>query len=130
MQKLADIALRAGGWMLCWSLVAMFVAGVQSFFDVAFAPALFLMGAMALILSMGLLIGGFCLDQQLEEWTFEQRRRAPSPKIALDPRPKPDGYNDAVIGWFHRGPELRQRDEEFHRGFAVRSAVPPPRKKP
>lgn len=130
MQKLADIALRLGGWMLCAALVAMFIAGIQSFFAVAFAPTLFLIGAMMLIMSMSLLIGGFCLDQQLEELTFERRRRVPAAKIALQPREKPDGYNDAVIGWFHHGPELRQRDEEFHRGFAIRAAVPPPRKNP
>lgn len=130
IQRLANALLGIGGYVLCLALVFMFVAGVQSFFDVAFAPTLFLLGAMLLILSMGMLIGGFCLDHQLEEWAFEQRRRAPTPKIALDPRDKPDGYNDAVIGWFHKGPELRVKDDDFLRGFAIRSAVPPPRKKP
>ena len=129
MQKLADIALRVGGWMLCAALVAMFIAGIQSFFAVAFAPTLFLIGAMMLILSMSLLIGGFCLDQQLEELTFERRRRVPTAKIAIDPRDKPDGYNDAVIGWFHNGPELREPGEDFAKGFASRAIVPPPRKR-
>lgn len=37
-QRLANALLRIGGYALCLALVFMFVAGVQSFFDVAFAP--------------------------------------------------------------------------------------------
>ncbi len=39
---------------------------------------------------------------------------------------KPEGWNDAVLGHFHRGPELREPGEEYHRAFAERTKMPLP----
>ena len=39
---------------------------------------------------------------------------------------KPEGWNDAVLGHFHNGPELRQPGSEFHEAFQERAKVPPP----
>lgn len=35
---------------------------------------------------------------------------------------KPDGWNAAVLGYFHRGPELRRPTPEFRGAFAERAA--------
>lgn len=49
--------------------------------------------------------------------------------IPLEPMEKQPGWNRAVLGYFHRGSELRTRDEEFKKAFAMRAQVPPPRRK-
>jgi hypothetical protein len=33
---------------------------------------------------------------------------------------KPEGWNDAVLGHFHRGPERRQPSDEFRGAFRLR----------
>lgn len=35
---------------------------------------------------------------------------------------KPEGWNDAVLGYFHSGPELREKGEDYRAAFAARAA--------
>lgn len=40
---------------------------------------------------------------------------------------KPEGWNDAVLGYFHAGPERREQNDEFLAAFSKRAKVPPPK---
>lgn len=53
-------------------------------------------------------------------------KQSPEPRNYLKERygmdEKPEGWNDAVLGYFHSGPELRDSDdEEFSRAFEEKS---------
>ena len=81
---------------------------------------------------LGILLGlaGWCLDCVAEELRDERARSMKHPLLTFDPHEKEPGYNRAVLGWFHEGPELRQPNDDFNRAFSARSLVPPPVKKP
>lgn len=40
---------------------------------------------------------------------------------------KPEGWNDAVLGHFHGGPERREPSNDFLAAFHERAKVPPPK---
>jgi len=128
MRRIANGLITIGGCALLWSLIAMFVAGLMSFAEASSAPPVFLAGAMGMILSILLLIVGFCIDSELDARDFEARRAAPVAKLPLEPREKPLGYNDDVNWWFGNGPERREKDDDFRHGFNARAVVPPPKR--
>lgn len=47
------------------------------------------------------------------------------PRYGMDE--KPAGWNRAVLGWFMRGPELRQPTDDFRDAFHKGAQQPPPR---
>lgn len=116
---------RAGGIGFVASMFGMLVSGIVSAFgsDVT-APAIFIWSALILFACILMLIAAHCADQMIEEREFEARRAKPRPKIELQPMEKPAGYNRAVLRWFDKGPELRVRDADFHKGFNARAKVP------
>ena len=53
-------------------------------------------------------------------WLRQYREQHPRPLIRLRPMEKPPGWNEAVLRWFHRGPELRD-SEDFRSAFRERA---------
>ena len=87
--------------------------------------------ALLFVLAVAIGLCGFALEQIADYRATKAARlaRRRRPMIPLQPMEKEPGYNKEVVAWFHGGPELRERDAEFHQGFAARSQVPAPRRK-
>lgn len=130
MRRIAHWLLTLGGIAFVASLAVVLIAGIAMFVGFEGAGHIaFTCAALTFFAAIIALIVGYCIDDQLDDWEFERRRALRHPKIPLDPRAKEPGYNDAVIGWFHNGPELREPGEDFAKGFASRAIVPPPRRR-
>lgn len=130
MRRAADWLYRIGGLGFIASMVGMLVSGIVAAFgsDVT-APAIFIWSALILFACILMLIIAHCIDQHIEEQAYEARRSKPRPKIELQPMEKPAGYNRAVLHWFDKGPELRERDADFHKAFSARAKVPTAKKR-
>ncbi|WP_375188431.1 hypothetical protein [Sphingobium yanoikuyae] len=129
MRKTANGLLRVSGYLGIGGLIGLFLFGCISFFttDSREVWGGFVISALALFLSILLLILGMWLHSEAEHREFIAFRDAPPrPTIPLVRLDKPDDYNRAVTSAFFNGPELRHKSEDFHHGFAARALVPPP----
>jgi hypothetical protein len=124
---LFKLGLNIAGWSTLVYVVAGFWLTIRSVAGVLSQPTVLAFAALGIIFGIFLIVIGHFLDVWSKN-RIEARSRF-KPLIPLEPREKEAGYNEAVIHWFHNGPELRERNDDYRAGFAARAKVPPPKRR-
>lgn len=114
--------------LLAFLFVGLFQA-LTSIRGIISNPTALSWALMAILVSfMGIGVS-LCLSWASKRAHIKRMRSIRHQTIPILPMDKEPGWNKAVLGWFHRGPELREPDQDFKDGFAARSQVPPPTKR-
>ncbi len=132
MTKVANGILAYSFWAVLGGLAGLCFACI-GFLFVGAHPIVgtsFIFASLICFTGIAACLIGLCLDRLAQELRDERARWMKHPLLTFDPHEKEPGYNRAVLGWFHEGPELRQPNDDFSRAFAARALVPPPVKKP
>jgi len=111
-------------------MIATIWGAVRAVAGIFTQPTAFAVCVACIFLSVMMMGVAWALGHWADEADRARARRTPSQTIPFAPIEKPEGFNRDVLHWFHKGPELRIRDEEFSKGFAARAQVPPPKAKP
>lgn len=72
---------------------------------------------------LGVIVGalGYFVGLAAREWTFYAKRHTKGARIPLEPMDKEPGWNEAVLHWFHNGPELREPNDDYRAAFDERA---------